>query len=834
MRARHGLLTDHGDDAIVRDVIRNSESARSHTIPAAVSAVRVARVGLVVFLANAVLLVLQLVAGRLLAPFIGVSLPTWTAIIGVFLAGISLGNAFGGRIADRGADERTLGRLLLVGAGTILLSLGIVWLLGLGSYLRPVPFYPRILLLTLATCFPPAFVLSLITPVAIKLQLPDVAHTGRVAGLVYALGTAGSLVGNFLTGFVLLAELTTYAIVLGGAGVLAVLALVVGGKKNLTPQPPSLKGKGEPEASPPFPLREGGTGWLGFSPALSLRAACTVVFVASFCSMALEIAASRLLAPHLGVSLYSWTGIIGVVLAGVMFGNWAGGRIADQSPKTQTLGNCLFLAGVFTLLTLIVVAVLSHHWDADSAHFYARWPAKAINFINARGVAAKIVAWAAILFLAPMYLLGTISPVATRLAVRDLDHAGRVAGRVYAWSCAGAIGGTFAAGWGGIPLLGGVNGLILAVAFVLVVLSALIGKIWRRPGELFISAIVVAAAVFGLPMLGSLTGGGASNQKYIQETNYYSIRVYDDQVLDDEANKWVDEVDKQGRVRRSLALDMLTHSYLKGWIKTNADGKEVEFKADERELGYAHEKVQAEFACLSADHADGKPKIMVIGGGGYTFPRWVPAMLPQATVEVVEIDPGVTEAAHRALGLPRDTPIITHNLDGRQFVQERAEPGHYQLIVQDAVNDLSVPYHIMTKEYNDAVKRLLTPDGVYLLTVIDEFEDGLLMRAAVRTMRESFAHVHLMAADRLWESSVDKDGKPVPVGRCVWVIFGSNQPFDREALAAAADRHKIGPAKTVAMPADELQAYLDRKPAPVLTDAYAPVENLISVVFRKR
>ena len=66
--------------------------------------------------------------------------------------------------------------------------------------------------------------------------------------------------------------------------------------------------------------------------------------------MALEIAASRLLAPYLGVSLYSWTGIIGVVLAGVMFGNWAGGRIADQSPKLETLGTCLFLAGLFALL----------------------------------------------------------------------------------------------------------------------------------------------------------------------------------------------------------------------------------------------------------------------------------------------------------------------------------------------------------------------------------------------------------------------------------------------------------------------------------------------------
>jgi len=191
-------------------------------------AVRVAWTCLVVFVANAALLVLQLVAGRLLAPFIGVSLETWTAVIGVVLTGISLGNWLGGKLADRAASERTLRRLLLAGAGCTLLSLGIVYALGDGGVLRPLPLYPRIALLTLATCLPPSLVLSLITPVTIKLMLPDVAHTGRVAGLVYALGTLGSLVGNFLTGFVLLAYFTTYATVLLAAGLLGLLGLATG------------------------------------------------------------------------------------------------------------------------------------------------------------------------------------------------------------------------------------------------------------------------------------------------------------------------------------------------------------------------------------------------------------------------------------------------------------------------------------------------------------------------------------------------------------------------------------------------------------------------------
>jgi spermidine synthase len=721
----------------------------------------------------------------------------------MFLAGISLGNWLGGRLADRAASERAVRRLLLAGVATMLVSLGVVWLLGDGSALRGVPFYPRVLLLTLATCLPPALVLSLITPVAIKLQLPDVAHTGRVAGLVYAVGTFGSLVGTFLTGFVLLAHLTTYAIVLAAAGALLLSALIVRRPRAawglaIATEPLSRKRLEQ--------------------PVLTLRTACGVVFAASFCSMALEIAASRLLAPHLGVSLYSWTCIIGVVLAGVMFGNWAGGRIADQSPKVETLATCLFLAGLFALLTIIVTVILSRTWDPSGGPV-TRALATAINFINERGVIGRIVAWTGLLFLAPMYLLGTISPQVTRLAVSDLDHAGRVAGRIYAWSCAGAIAGTFAAGWGGIPLLGGVMALILAVAMTLVVLSWVVGGLWRKPAELFLGVIVVGCAIFGLGIRGRLVS------QYDLETNYYAIGVTDERVyVHGRGSETRVRKDSQDRITRKLALDALTHSYVTGWLTTDADGKEIEFRADVNELGYPHEQVQADFVRLAADRSAGAPHVLVIGGGGYTLPRWADATFPAATVDVVEIDPGVTEVAHRKLGLPRVSKINITHMDGRQFVQEHAAAGSYHLVVQDAVNDLSVPYHIMTREYNAAVKRLLTPGGIYLLTVIDEFEDGLLLRAAVRTMRETFEHVEVLAAEPAWERNT----------RAVFVIYGADQPFDPAALEAASAHQKAAKPATVAMPTDELQAYLDRRPAPVLTDSFAPVDNLISVVFRKR
>ena len=177
------------------------------------SAPRLAGVGLVVFVANAALLVLQLVAGRLLAPFVGSSLETWTAVIGVFLAGIAVGNGFGGRLADRHPSPRALAALLGLGAIAALWMMAFPLLLEATGVHRAVPLAARIPLLAFALCFPVALVLSLLTPLAIRLGLPDVARAGRVAGLVFALGTLGCLLGNYLTGFYLIPMFTLNAIV---------------------------------------------------------------------------------------------------------------------------------------------------------------------------------------------------------------------------------------------------------------------------------------------------------------------------------------------------------------------------------------------------------------------------------------------------------------------------------------------------------------------------------------------------------------------------------------------------------------------------------------------
>jgi predicted membrane-bound spermidine synthase len=168
---------------------------------------------LIVLVASGCTLVLELVAGRILAPFVGVSIHTWTSIIGVVLAGISLGNYLGGMVADRGGSGRALG--ILLGAGGLASVAVLPLASGLGALApRGYPLLPRIVLLTTLIFFLPSLLLGMVPPMAVRLLLNDLGRAGTVAGRVYAASTVGSLAGTLLTGFVLLAWVGTRAIVL--------------------------------------------------------------------------------------------------------------------------------------------------------------------------------------------------------------------------------------------------------------------------------------------------------------------------------------------------------------------------------------------------------------------------------------------------------------------------------------------------------------------------------------------------------------------------------------------------------------------------------------------
>jgi spermidine synthase len=123
---------------------------------------------------------------------------------------------------------------------------------------------------------------------------------------------------------------------------------------------------------------------------------------------------------------------------------------------------------------------------------------------------------------------------------------------------------------------------------------------------------------------------------------------------------------------------------------------------------------------------------MAIGGGGYVFPRYIEKVWPGSRIDVIEIDPDVTRAAMQAFGLAKNTTINSIHMDARNYVdklldekQSGREVPQYDFIYGDAFNDLSPPFQLVTREFNEKLSAILSDDGAYMINLVDIFDSGL-------------------------------------------------------------------------------------------------------------
>jgi spermidine synthase len=181
---------------------------------------------------------------------------------------------------------------------------------------------------------------------------------------------------------------------------------------------------------------------------------------------------------------------------------------------------------------------------------------------------------------------------------------------------------------------------------------------------------------------------------------------------------------------------------------------------------------------------------------------------------------------HEYLGVPGNTRIRSFNEDGRWFVMKSTEKGKYDFIVGDAFNDLSIPYHLTTKEFAVQMAELLKPEGILMANVIDSFQKGLFMPSYIRTLEEVFGkdNVHLVSHKPDSENT----------GISTRVIVASKQRVDLNDFNAFIRGQTGQKAMSHVLPQERLQAYLTERPSIILTDDYVPVDNLIAPIFEER
>lgn len=501
-----------------------------------------------------------------------------------------------------------------------------------------------------------------------------------------------------------------------------------------------------------------------------LRLPNLIVFVSNACIMIVELVAGRLVAPYVGVSLYTWTSVIGVVLAGISLGNYLGGRLADRYASRRFLGAAFLIAGLCTLSVLGTIQLLGQSAMPPFLPLMVR-----------------IAILVAAIFFLPSAALGAISPVVAKLTLQDLTRSGNVIGQIYAYSALGSIVGTFATGFFLISWFG-TRVIVLAVGILLLCMGLLIGG--------WVKGIPSQAVLAGLALLGMAFAPASLplGNPCLRESNYYCIKVHDQELND-------------GHQVRVLILDRLIHSY------TSLE--------DPTRLVYGYEKVYAEVAAYMARwrpafHA------LFIGGGGYTFPRFLEAVYPDTSLDVAEIDPEVTAVAYEKLGLSSQTRIRTFNQDARLFLTGLDPARRYDLVFGDAFNDYSVPYHLTTREFNEMVRAHLADDGIYVVNLIDG-RHRLFLTAYLRTMQLTFPHVYLVPIGAGWENAV----------RTTFVVIASPQALDLELLASldgGDGEHQI---RDWLLPAQQVEAMLSATAPIVLTDDYVPVDNLLAPVFEE-
>lgn len=505
-----------------------------------------------------------------------------------------------------------------------------------------------------------------------------------------------------------------------------------------------------------------------------------IVFFSAACIMVIELVAGRLIARHLGSSLYTWTSIIGVVLAGMSVGNYLGGRMADRWQPERFVGWLFLAASVTCLSTLFINQLL-----IDSAPFESlRWPTKVFSSVL-------------VIFVLPSLVLGTISPAMAKIALSRSDAVGTTIGSVYAWATVGSIVGTLATGFFLIATLGA-QGVVLVIALGLALVGVFLGPhrwlhvIWT---VLVLTALLVAKSPNASAYeYGHKIGLREVHYLFDADSDYQYIKVYEDE----------SEKDPK-RTLRILALDYLIHGY-------------VDLK-DPTYLEYGYERIYQEVARRFIGKKE-RIATFFIGGGSYTFPRWVLHEWPGSQIDVAEIDPMVLEANHSALGLPRDTPIKTYLLDARNALDDLPSQQRYDVIFGDAFSDLSVPWHLTTLEFNYKIAAHLKPDGAYLINVIDDFEHGLFLGAVVATLQRAFCNVYVF--------STEKDG--VTPGRETFVVAATQR-----AIPTRDWRPGHGGSFHGSLLTEEHMKTLHRRSGGrVLTDDNAPVSNLLAPVVSAR
>ncbi|MBI4490231.1 MAG: fused MFS/spermidine synthase [Deltaproteobacteria bacterium] len=500
-----------------------------------------------------------------------------------------------------------------------------------------------------------------------------------------------------------------------------------------------------------------------------------VVFVSGGVLMGLEIVGSRVLAPYFGNSIFVWGSLISVVLAALSLGYYWGGWLSDRSPSFARMLALLLVPGVLIFLLPFIYPPVNH-WIAN------------VDF----GIRLNPLIASTIFFLLPGIFLGTISPYAIRLATTTLSTVGSTAGTLYALSTCGSIFGTLFTAFYLIPVLG-VSNIIHSLGITLMLLSLLLWPLARirldKMSTTVRTARTVAAPVLWAVIFWTLVPSVWADVKTIFEKDsfYHRIRV---------------EEDEQARY---LYFDRTLQSAM------NLDNPTT------LRLLYSR------YTSLGLAFRPDAKKVFIIGLGGGSIPKKLYREFPSLEIDVAEIDPEVIQVARKYFFLREGKNLRVHAQDGRLFLTRTAQ--RYDLILLDAYYTDAIPFHLTTREFFQLAERKLASNGIVVANIIGAVSGpgGRITRSVVKTLREIFPQIYIFPTRSPYGASLDT------IQNVILIATKERQRVDiREITKRAASLGRdLFPSPLKDIAASYYEARIPDHDVPVLTDDYAPTDNLL-------
>ncbi|MBR1455602.1 MAG: fused MFS/spermidine synthase [Oscillospiraceae bacterium] len=427
-------------------------------------------------------------------------------------------------------------------------------------------------------------------------------------------------------------------------------------------------------------------------------------FFAGMSVMAVELGASRLLAPYFSSSQIVWTIIIGTIMIAMALGNIYGGRKADRDPDPDKLYRRITVAAVWIALIPVV----------------GKYVILGISALLIFSVNSNFLIWAAfaacmVIFVFPLFLLGTVTPSLAKYTMENLEDNARIVGTLGAANTIGSIIGTFVPTFVTIPAVGtSVTFLIFAgILLALALIYFISGKV-KSGGA--------AAAV--LIFLASCVLGHGSSFAF-----------------------WKDDLVFEGEsIYNYLQVEDTDSSVI---LSTNVlfGVQSIRMKEEGLTGMYYDYALAAPFMAGAGERqAAGEPlELLILGMGTGTYGSQCTRYFPEIRVEGVEIDARITDLAHAYFALPEDVPVATY--DGRAYLN--AVDKRYDVIMVDAYQDITIPFQMSSLEFFTLVREHLRPGGVMVVNMnMRGQKEGNINQYLADTISHVFSEVYTVDVAR--------------------------------------------------------------------------------------